>query len=238
MVLRELGGDEVLCIAQPAHAWLSGQLAAAWGNGLFAAPRPRQEVVLAAGQHDLGMAEWDAEPQLNPDTGWPMSFLEMPLDVHLGLWSRAPRIALSQSRWVALLVSMHGSYLYGGRAGQPGVDEFLAAQAEFQASLRVSLGVTEQEAARHQRMLAAWDWMSLVLCRDDLPARVPAEHPLRMRGGKEEGKVIVEPWPFSVELLEVRVEGRRLAGRFGLDSEVREALAQAPWESLNWRLVP
>ena len=95
MILRELGGDSVRCIGQPAHAWLSGQLAAAWGNGLFPEPRPREEVCLAAMQHDLGMAAWDADPELNPDTGWPMSFLEMPVETHLRLWSAAPRLALA-----------------------------------------------------------------------------------------------------------------------------------------------
>ena len=236
MVLRQLGGDEVLCIGQPAHAWLSGQLAAAWGNGLFAQPRPREEVVLAATQHDLGMAEWDATPQLNPETGWPRSFLEMPIEIHLALWSRAPRLVLPQSRWAALLASMHGSYLYGGRAGQPGVDEFLATQAELQAELRASLGVSEEEAARNQRLLAAWDWMSLVLCRGDLPARVETERPLRMTGGEE--RVIVEPWPFSTERLDVRVEGRRLSGRFDDEERMRDALARAPWMAERFELCP
>ncbi len=238
MVLRELGDDEVLCIAQPAHAWLSGQLAAAWGNGFFASPRPREEVVLAASQHDLGMAAWDAEPQLNPDTGWPMSFLEMPLETHLDLWSRAPTLALSQSRLVALLVSMHGTYLYSGRSEKPGVAEFLSAQRAFQDALRASLGISEDEAARHQRMLAAWDWMSLVLCRADLPATVEAPERAVTMTGRGEGTVELSPWPFSGDDLEVTVEGRRLSGRFGLDSEVREALAQAPWETLIWRLAP
>ena len=60
MVLRE-DGDGVLCIGQPAHAWVSGQLARAWGNERFGAFAPREEVCLAAAQHDLGMAAWDAE---------------------------------------------------------------------------------------------------------------------------------------------------------------------------------
>ena len=237
MVLRELGGDEVLCIGQPAHAWLSGQLAQAWGNGFFAAPRPRDEVVLAASQHDLGMAAWDAEPELNPDTGRPMSFLEMPLETHLALWSRAPTLALTQSRHVALLVSMHGTYLYAGREDRPGVPEFLAAQRAFQDALRASLGVAEDDAARHQRMLAAWDWMSLVLCRADLPATVEAERPVTMTAAGE-GAVELSPWPFSTDDLEVTVEGRRLGGRFEDEGEMREALAGAPWESLTWRLLP
>ena len=237
MVLRELGGDAVLCIGQPAHAWLSGQLAAAWGNGLFPEPRPREEVCLAATQHDLGMAAWDADPELNPDTGWPMSFLEMPVETHLRLWSAAPGLALAQSRWVALLVSMHGAYLYGSRADQPGVGEFLEAQRAFQDELRGSLGASEEEAARNQRLVAAWDWMSLVLCRDELPATVNAGRALRLERVWE-GVVSVAPWPFRRDEVEVGFDARRLDGRFDNRAAMGEAFRAAPWERIALRLVP
>lgn len=237
MVLRELGDDAVLCIGQPAHAWLSGQIAEAWGNGLFPAPRPRDEVVLAAVQHDLGMAEWDAEPSLNPETGWPQSFLEMPLETHLRLWSRAPGLALSQSRWVALLVSMHGAFLYSHRAGEPRVDEFLAAQGAFQEDLIASLGVSEKEARRQQGLLAAWDWFSLVLCMGRLPATVQAERGIAVTAAGE-GVVSVAPWPFSAEQVDVSVGGRVLSGRFDDESAMRAALAQAPWQVLDFTLQP
>jgi hypothetical protein len=236
MVLRELEKDVVLCIGQPAHAWLSGQLAQEWGNGLFPEPRPRAEVLLAAAQHDLGMAAWDAAPELNPDTGWPRSFLEMPIETHLGLWSAAPALAMAQSRWVALLVSMHGAFLYERRAQEPGVAEYLAAQRSLQDELRTSLGVSERDARRNQRLLAAWDWMSLVLCMDRLPADVDAERAINMseRGG---GEVSVSPWPFRRDHVEVHVEGRRLDGRFEDEEAMRANLRAGPWERLEIRLV-
>jgi hypothetical protein len=229
MVLRRLDRG-VLCIGQPAHAWLSGQLARAW-----AAPfEPRDEICLAVGQHDLGMAAWDAAPTLNPETGFPHSFLEMPLETHLRLWSRAPELALSQSRWVGLLVSMHGAALYAGRRGEPGVGEFLDAQARLQADLRASLGVSEENATRHQRRLAAWDWMSLALCMDRLPATVE-EPELEMRRGGD-GAVIVDPWPFAAQAVDLRVEGRRLPEPFDDEEEMRKALADAEWVRLDFAL--
>ena len=84
MLLRP-DGDAVICIGQPAHAFVSGQLAAGWQPR----PEPFEEVVLAATQHDAGMADWDAAPELNPDTGLPQSFMEMELGTHLRLWSHA-----------------------------------------------------------------------------------------------------------------------------------------------------
>src|ERR1700730_9879734 len=105
----------VLAIGQPSHAWISGQLARAWGNGAFGVIDPHEEVCLAAEQHDAGMAAWDLAPTLNPETGLPYSFVEMPLEVHLAAWRDGPRRVLVQSRYAALLVSMHGCRLYEQR---------------------------------------------------------------------------------------------------------------------------
>ena len=77
MVIRE-DGDGWIAIGQPAHAWVSGQLARAWGNARFPTPAPHEEVCLAAEQHDIGMAAWDLEPTFNPATGLPHSFIELP----------------------------------------------------------------------------------------------------------------------------------------------------------------
>src|SRR5262245_1577286 len=104
--------DRVIAIGQPAHARISGQLAAAWGNERFGELTPRDEVLLAASQHDIGWPAWDDEPELNPESGLPYTFVELPLSTHLRLWTQAPRFALTQSRYVALLVSMHGTALY------------------------------------------------------------------------------------------------------------------------------
>ena len=114
MLLRP-DGDAVIAIGQPAHAWLSGQLARAWGNERFGAVEPWEEVCLAAEQHDAGMAAWERRPTLNTGTGLPRSFMELTLDEHLDIWHSAAPLVLSQSRYAALLVSMHGTALYERR---------------------------------------------------------------------------------------------------------------------------
>ena len=43
----------LIIIGQPAHAWVSGQLARAWGNDGFGRFAPWEEVCLAAEQHDV-----------------------------------------------------------------------------------------------------------------------------------------------------------------------------------------
>src|SRR5450759_3279039 len=51
--------DGHVVVTQPAHAWLSGQLARAWGNERFGRFEPWEDVCLAAEQHDVGMTAWD-----------------------------------------------------------------------------------------------------------------------------------------------------------------------------------
>src|SRR5262249_22463477 len=76
-----------LLIGQPAHARLSGRMAAAWAWPFD----PRADVCLAALQHDIGMAAWDAAPGLDPAAGLPYSFTSMPRAMRGALWSRAAR---------------------------------------------------------------------------------------------------------------------------------------------------
>jgi uncharacterized protein DUF3891 len=253
MVLRE-DGDAVIAIGQPAHAWVSGQLARAWGNDRFPAPEPREEVCLAAEQHDIGMAAWDAEPRVNPETGRPLSFMEMPTSVHLELWTRAPRLALVQGRYAALLVSLHGTLLYEYRdfSSAPeetrrAVNAYRADQWDLQDGLVRSLRedpiyapyVEGEALERNRRLVAAWDAISLMLCMGRLPYTVAGAERMELTALDDEGvRTRLDPWPFDGDRLLVRCEGRRLEGRFQTDAALREALAEAPWRTLEIELVP
>jgi hypothetical protein len=242
MLLRR-DGDDVIVIGQPAHAWLSGQLARAWGNERFGAVEPWEEVCLAAEQHDLGMAAWEGRPTLNPDTGLPRSFMELPLDDHLEIWWSAAPLVRTQSRYAALLVSMHGTALYERRdlarlspVDADRVRAFLDGQRELQARLIADLGTTADLVRRNQRLVWTWDSLSLGLLLGWAPftlSAVPAE----------EGEVDIEvssssldPWPFRDLTVALRCEGRRLTGRFDDEAAMREALEAAPWETIDLEL--
>ncbi|HKP91955.1 MAG TPA: DUF3891 family protein [Thermoleophilaceae bacterium] len=246
MLRRE--ADAVLAIGQPSHAWLSGQLARAWGNEGFGALEPREEVCLAAEQHDAGMAAWDAAPTLNPDTGLPHSFIEMPVETHVELWSRAWELVLPQSRYAALLVSMHGTALYGMRdlskleeRQADLVRDYLEGQRVVQRRLRESLD-DPGSVDRNQRLIWTWDAFSLALCLDWSPhtlsavpaAGDPVDVELTPAGPR---RVRVHPWPFVGDGLRVRTEGRRLEGRFAGEDELHAALCEAPWVTLDFELV-
>ncbi len=86
-MLKTKRGSQVWLITQPAHAELSGQMAAHWGNEEFATPghfaasadseRVRREVVLAVAEHDNGWWEWEADPPLSADDGLPKGLGEV-----------------------------------------------------------------------------------------------------------------------------------------------------------------
>jgi hypothetical protein len=71
-----------------------------------------EEVCLAATQHDVGMADHDRRPLLDPGTGGPVGFSAMPLGVHLELWDAAPDRMLSHERpgGAPRLAPRHGLY--------------------------------------------------------------------------------------------------------------------------------
>lgn len=243
MILRP-DGDAVLAIGQASHAWLSGQLARAWGNDRFPVPAPFEEVCLGALQHDIGMAEWDLLPERHPGSGLPRQFFELDRRTHLALWAAAPTRVLSQSRYAALLVSLHGTGLY--ERFPPKTDDpeiaravagYLEGQRALQAQLAAEVGATEEELARNQALLAIWDGLSLALCRDQAPHTVDGF--TLDRAGDHHDAFTLDPWPLAVDRLALRVEGRRLAGApYPDEPALHAALDRAPVLTVGLVLRP
>jgi Protein of unknown function (DUF3891) len=255
MVLRH---DEagVLAVGQPAHAHLCGQFARRWGNERFGAVQPLDEVALGAEQHDLAWADWDLAPALNPGTGLPVSFLELDPGLAAELWRHGPPRLLAQSRWAALLATMHGRRLselrdietlesHAAAAVRTLRDESRAREAELVASLRAD----PELVARNSDLLWAWDGLSLALLLDWAPytlRAVPAEGRSRadivVRAVPERDGVVtlsLSPWPFADPRgVRVETEGRRRVDTYASEDALHAALAEAPWETVCFWLVP
>jgi len=225
--------DGVLAIGQASHAWVSGQLARAWRPR----PEPWEDVCLAAEQHDVGMALWDLTPALNPRTGLPQTFVEMDLATHLRLWHAAPARLFTQSRYAALLVSLHGTKLYGRRdlsttdpAEADQIRAYLADQRALQQRLADEVGADWDTLRAQQSLMFAWDGLSLALLLGWDPYEVEG---VTLRDGG-----VVDPWPFAGDELTVVCEGRRLRGRYADEAELHAALERAPLERLSFTLRP
>lgn len=261
MLLRPLSDGRMAVVTQPAHAWLSGRLARAWGNPPFAVPAPFEQVCFAAGNHDIGWLRWESAPTPDPDTGLPRTFTRMPLATHLAIWREGVEHAGHYGRYPALLVSLHATTIYRRffdlDAAKPedaqSVRSFLAEQQEVQDRLTASLQHDPHFAAMasppqieaNRLLIAAVDWISLTLCQHpDRPASV--EKVPTAGGGRttlslapsQDGTIAVDPWPFEQDRVETTVECSILTARHEDAKTLQQALAEAPRQSLPIHLRP
>jgi hypothetical protein len=248
MLLRKDGLD-VIAIPQPSHAWLSGQLASAWGNQRFAAPTPNDEVCLAAEQHDIGWLRWEAAPVLDARTGLPQEFCHVPAITHTALWREGVRHARAFGRYPALLVSLHADTIYAltfnfakaspenAEAVRAFLDEQHRFQAQMAASLRADPKIAEQASPetveRNRLLIAAFDRMSLEICWGvtkeikipNVPTSKDERVELTLRPRDSDGfGLVVDPWPFCTARVSVRAEGKRLRGLFSTQEELIRTL--------------
>ena len=260
MLYRE-DSQGLIVIGQPAHAWVSGQMARAWGNERFGAVVPFEEVCLGAEQHDIAHADWERAPVLNPQTGRPYSFLEVPKTLHIPIISSASSLVLNQGRYAALLVSLHFTGLYKGYDATQGspedsqaVQAFLAREYAFQERLLTSLRndpyyapyTTPDIVARNQGLIRTWDALSLALCFSLKAAKSFSNVPTAdgtttltlIPANSDSTQVAADPWPFSQDVVTLRCEGRRLPETFTDEDAMRAALARAPWVTINMHLRP
>ena len=61
---------------------------------------------------------------------------------------------------------------------------------------------------------------------------------MRLRPGAGPEEIVVDPWPFGPERLDVRAEGKRLVERYTDDAALRAALAKAEPVAIRATLRP
>jgi hypothetical protein len=248
-------------ITQPAHAWISGCLARVWGNEQFGSFAPTEEVCLGAEQHDIGWLWWEGVPTLNANTGYPYNFMEVPTEEHVNIWSNAKQLALPFGRYVALLVSLHGTGLFERYRGWQNsaessqmVREFLGHEYAFQEKLTVSLQndshyaqyATQEVIARNRSLVATWDSLSLALCmgmrRQQQFSRVPTasgETTLTLTPvDNDPTQIKVAPWSFQHKEVTLVFEGKILQETFTNETAMRAALASADCTTITTVLTP
>ncbi len=250
----------ILCITQPAHAVVSAQLSRYWGNDLFGSLTPNEDMQLAAYLHDIGWIEWENRPTLNPTTGYPYNFMELPRRDHLHIWQIATDMVRPFSRYAALLTSRHGIMLYNmvdesleETADLPLIAAYRQKEAQIQADLLHQLSqedgyqqaIIPENLARNSRLLAVWDWLSLLLCQQITQPKSVSNVPVK--NGKQtlmltpitadSETIRLTPWPFSVDQLTIQVNGRVLQNSCTNNQEMRHALQTASWQQLAIHLV-
>jgi hypothetical protein len=239
--------NEVMVIRQTDHALLAGFFAREWGNDEFSKPEPFESLRLAAAEHDNGWREWEIQPEVDPATFLPYSFMSIPTEQHIALYQRGLDRIIKVDRYAALLVSMHCNGLYDRtRATMPGfsakyvrasetllVNDFVQRLKLQQLRLKVDLraqastkAYTEEKflQANLQR-LEALDRLSLYFCLPALGDSTVENVPMTYEGAEVDwelrresaDEVALAPYPFRREPLAVSILTRRVPKRHYAD---------------------
>jgi hypothetical protein len=200
-------------ITHPDHARLAGAFAAAWGNGEFRRPEPRDRVLHGIASHDDGWAARDGHPSITGQgkpaafstelVGKYSAFDEIEIADYLAVRERAVRIIAEEDAYAGLLIAMHTYNLLSEHADRSTIppeglvllDDFLARQRVSQAELLDSIEADsslsseqkkDQMIREHFRLLQACDNLSLLTCvAFDRPATLL--HPLPRNDGGTAG---------------------------------------------------
>ncbi len=246
-MLHRSSEQGTIVVGQPAHAWVSGQIARAWAHP-FA---PYEEVCLAADQHDIAWIPWERSPERDPETGLPYTFSALPRLRRLELWSGAAALLLPQSRYAALLVSLHGTLLVerfppgGGDDVQRALADYLERERDFQARVLDSLRgdprygphVAPDAVEQNRELVFAWDGLSLAIIHGVSVEKSAGGHTLVAPDG-DHTRVTVAPWPFREDEVTLVCEGRLLTEVYPDERELRRGLAKARWTTIETTLTP
>lgn len=224
-----------------AHALLAAQIAGYWHTPDDTARLV--ETIAAIAHHDDLEREWQGDH---------LTKAGAPLDFTLGCTGSIPVLsehidnALYRGRWVALLVSMHMSFLGEGKHGETlELDQFLDQQIELQTALRKSLKVKKADAEKAYAMMQCCDRLSLILCQKQLPdgerlleiAKGPTgEHHYILKRADE--TLSVKPWPFKDQKFTIQVDAcYPNQMKFDSNQELVESLKSAPIKSIEWTFI-
>lgn len=249
-----LTGQWIL-ISQVEHARLSGILAGAWGRGPFEPLDPRDEIVAAVRHHDDGWSAWEVAPKVDPQSGSPLDFTEMPLAESLAIWRESIAAAEKIGPLAAYMVSGHFSALlrrfssrwHSDPASAALAHGFLDQQTERQAHwLGLRFGGRARDARhRDANRAVAWlqmfDALSLWFCcaarTEPEIADPPGGPKLTLQPTDDAYHITVSPWPFVEPRVELTAVGRAIAiAHYANPSDLATAAAQPV--TLRWVLAP
>lgn len=225
-----------------AHALLAAQIAAHWNKNK---ERPERiiETVAAISHHDDLEREWEGNHLT--EAGAPLDFtLDKEIDIE-----RLRKLTIDsqyRGRWVAMLISMHTTFLTEGMRGESKeLDSFLNEQYEHQEKWRKELQLSKEEAEKAYALFQLCDRLSLILCKHEIPV---GQRALEIATGPDgqrydivetsDGNVTVKPWPFTDPEFTVNIEASYLDKiKFEDSKELTEALHKAKIKELEWTFV-
>jgi len=230
-------------IYQRSHALLAAELVSFWQEKY----RPQRwlETLFAIVQHDDEERYWDESRHLTK-TGMPLDFRRATTETNLKQARYVLTLAEQQSRWMALMISCHNTFLMDKHRGEDDeVDKFLEEQDKNQQRWRRSLDVSKSTVEDAYALVRWGDRLSLILCERALPDRQRKLDITPLPDGemstiyqREDETLRVDPWIFVADEFTVKLEVRRLRqAAFESESELDNALENALVETDGWHFV-
>jgi hypothetical protein len=239
IVNATLKGWEV--IFQRAHGLLAVQIAHHWLKD----QRPRRwiESLAAITEHDDGQEPLHDHHHLT-EAGAPKDFTFLEFD--LSQAKKVTETAQYKSRWVALLISRHMTFLYQRLRGKnKEIDKFLDLQMVNQEKWQKELKIIKKEIDQAYNLLQWCDRCSLILSKNQLPEdekllevyKGPDDRNYMIFQRKDQS-VSVDPWPFEELQFTLWVETRELSKlHFENDEDLNKELKGCQVKLKEWKFV-
>jgi hypothetical protein len=218
MIVRQLAEGDFITIPQEGHADISAQLAAHWGNDMFARLEPYGSMMTGVTYHDSGHREMEASVPIDPKRGLPYLFRGAPPEVRVrGSDETNARWVHGKDPYAGLVVAMHHNGLHDRRRydtvckgpgsaavaeGEPlGIETAFADLSDWECETARDLGLNEaggrDQLWYNYQALQVFDIMSLYFCLDgyqggELRPSAVGRVPLRP-GSSEVVDIAIEP---------------------------------------------
>lgn len=229
-------------ITQRAHALLAAELIAPWK------PQERPgcwvSIIAALVQHDDEENYWEQTDHLS-ELGAPLNFDRIGVERSMRKERLVISSGLHQDIWVALLLSRHNTYIYGDMGVQDkAIADFLDEQGENQKRWLKMIGIRRAELETAYSFMNYGDRLSLILCQRQLPDKqrrleilVTPEGTRHEVYQRVDGSIGLEPYPYDVDSLTVRVNRRVLRQPLFEDTYTfRKAVESAVVENCQWEI--
>ncbi|WP_026632893.1 DUF3891 family protein [Dyadobacter alkalitolerans] len=218
-------------ISQRAHGLLSGQICFHWKQDL----RPERwlETIIATTEHDDAFNEFLNDNMLLNENGGPVNFKMRKFDEDK--CEELLQLAMSKSRYIALLTSQHLQFLYEKETDKK-IAAYCAKLKKYDRKWLKEAQLDEKEIKTAYAILEWCDAFSLLLCQNLVP---PEGRKIEISAGPDQqnyelwspadNELSVTPWPFDVDSFQINFESKTMTQlQFNNVEEFRQKLKDAP----------
>jgi len=172
-----------IMISQHDHAKISGEIAQNWNDDFFYGIDRKEEVVLAAYEHDRGWIDLDAAPLWNDQQQIPYSFVDFPIEEKTTHYKTGIDEVEKMNKYAGLLCSIHFASFFDKEPNPIG-QQFFKQEIKRKHYLLKELAIDEKDKnlKYHLNILRFCDNLSLYICLNKPGVKKLDEHPFFRNG--------------------------------------------------------